>query len=1263
MKHLIFTIDDTKSYQKAKQLTKKKKYRSSLIQLFSGILKHKKIQKILDKLAKDFPDAVIIGTTTAGEIIHGKMVEENIVISLSLFENTTLRASYTPKINKKGAKSFTSSLQQKYTKAVVMFAEGLQPYNYENFLNHMKKNLPGTIIAGGLAGDNFKLKKTYIFFQNTIYNQGAVAVSFSSKNLYATNRYNLNWIPIGKEFHITKVQHNVVYEINNTPATEFFKKYLGTTIFDQDTQALPNFQLLFQEGSTTVARTPLAVDGNALVFAAPIQKDQIVQFGFTNENIVFDGAYKLQTAISQHPSEAIYIFSCIARKTLLGKKLQKEFLTFEKLAPSAGFFTYGEFYSTDANEALLNCTTTILVLSEKKHNKITKIKKSQKETLDSITFQALSHFIKQTSKELKANIKLTEEYKQAVDASLLVSKTDLEGNITYANENFCRISKYHLQELIGKNHNIVRDPSVPKALFAKMWKTIQNGKVYRGIFSNKAKDGTIYFVDATVMPIFNEDGKIYEYIALRKDITKQIKAKERIQQKEQLIRALLDNQDSIVIHASKTRGMQSINKTFFNYFHFKNLEDFKKQYNCICDLFIDEEGFVTAQKYPNWLDMIAKDHSRDYKVKMRTKTGDVRTFTIRINKIGTEEYIINLYDITTLERALQKANASERTKSAFLANMSHEIRTPLNGILGFTDVLTQKELDRESKRYVEIIKKSGETLLNIVNDILDFSKLESGEFTLSLSPVNLFKEMEATVATFASVARQKKINYYTYIDPNLPKTICCDVQRIKQVMNNLISNALKFTPQDGKVTVSIELQELQNNQATIHFSVSDTGIGIAQEKIASIFHPFSQADNSISKKFGGTGLGLAISNQYINMMGSHIDVISKEGEGSEFFFDVTFEVTNSDKSLTHKLYINDLNIGVLSSLEGIECGISSIVETYLKAWSCHYSTIETFEQINESIDILIVCAKVFDQEQCQRVLQRYPQLRLVYIEGSQTNFTCEHPRFFLLDQPMTGSSLFDTLISLIDPQSLQQKTTSTQTYTVPKFHGTVLVAEDNETNQMLISIMLKDRGVNYTIVSNGQEALNKALEKNYDLILMDINMPVLDGIGATKQLRTQGYNNPIVSLSANVIESDTQAFKAAGMDDILHKPIVPDELDTILQKYLQKGEKEQFEGDVIVLETIAKALGIPDTAIIKELLQSLKQTLLDIEDTIKKTPLNAALLHRLKGAVGNMRVEKLYKLCEELEKEFESLDPQLQKEKEKLLLQHIHHVIKQIESL
>jgi signal transduction histidine kinase/DNA-binding NarL/FixJ family response regulator len=660
------------------------------------------------------------------------------------------------------------------------------------------------------------------------------------------------------------------------------------------------------------------------------------------------------------------------------------------------------------------------------------------------------------------------------------------------------------------------------------------------------------------------------------------------------------------------------------------------------------------------LDDIANDEDDEYKVKMRSKDASVHIFTIKIKRIQNE-YIINLNDITKLEKALLQAYSSEKAKTIFLANMSHEIRTPLNGILGFTDLLSKRALDSDAKRYVEIIHKSGETLLNVVNDILDFSKIESGELTLYETQSNLFEEMEAAVSTFASISKKKKINYYVYIDTNIPKSLQCDVQRLKQVMSNLISNAIKFTPEGGEVFVRVFLESLRDQKAKIHFSVKDSGIGIAKEKIQSVFQAFSQADNSISREFGGTGLGLAISNQYIQMMGSSIELKSEIGKGSEFYFDLELDVVDASSSYSN-FDINNTKIAIMNSYDGVACGINEIVYRYLNAWECQYNEINELDEIDESVDILVVCAKFFDQQQCRMLLERYPALELVYIEGLESGLRCEHERFHLIEQPMTGSALFDTLISLMDRELFENMQLSdSQGGDLVTYDGDLLVAEDNETNQMLISILLQERSIRYKIVNNGVELLDE-VEKNdiYDLIFMDINMPLLDGIDATKALRKKGYTKPIVSLSANVIESDTKSFKEAGMDDTLNKPIIPKELDAILSKFLQK---EKYDFDCVVIEDIAKSLSIADTKMVKQLLGSLAKTFKKSLDEIKEGGLNKELLHKLKGAAGNMRFEKFYKFILDLEGRFEDLNEKEREDAKSGIEAHLENALLSIENL
>ncbi len=1274
MKHIVFEINDKKEMLDALRESQRINYKSALIQVFSYQTDKNKLVKIINKISKKFPNAVIIGTTTAGEISLAKMYENSTVVSLSLFEKTKLKASYIENINQYSGIELSSKICKKNTKAAIILSEGLVGEDYEGFINGFKESNPDILVAGGLAGDNFKLQKTYVFLNDSIYDKGSVAVSFSSKSLYADNRYNLNWEPIGKEFTITKSDGNVVYEIDDENSVDLFKKYLGPQVFENNSKSLAGFQLLYKDGLTSVARTPMTRTDDALVFAAPLKEGQKVQFGFSNAASVISGSTHINNIIDKNPAEAIYVYSCIARKTLLGNSLEEEFANFQSIAPTAGFFTYGEYYSSSENNVLLNCSTTLLILSES--NKVIQTRNTQKieHTLDDITFNTLTHFIKQTSNELNSNVKLLNQYKNIVDASLLVSKTDTKGIITYVNDNFCKVSGYSKSELIGKNHNIVRNKDVSSFIFKKMWNYIKDGKVWHGQFPNTAKNGSIYYVDATVMPIFKDD-KIDGYIAMRQDITKQVNAKNRIKENERFIKAIFDNQDSIVIVMSKQDGILSVNKAMFEYFDYVSVDEFKSRHKCIGELFKKEAGYIIPDKDSEWLDFIVDDPHVDHKAKIIAKNNKSYIFNVKVNKID-EQYIINLSDISNLEYTLQKAYSSEKAKSDFLANMSHEIRTPLNGILGFTDLLMKRELDRESSKYVDIVHKSGNSLLNIVNDILDFSKIESGEFILHKTESDLFFEMEAAASTFASTAKKKNIDYYVYIDTNIPKRVVCDVQRVKQVVTNLLSNAIKFTPQGGNVGVKIVLKEIKDNSALISFNVKDSGIGIQEDKIKTIFQAFSQADSSISRNFGGTGLGLSISKKFIDMMGDELKVKSKEGEGSEFYFELKLPVVNRSSSVEFLSSHKKANIVILQPAQEIMCEINKIVQNYLETWRYDFTIINSLAELDGNVDILIVCSKLFDIDGCKSALDNYEKLRIVYVEGGEDKFECTHNRYHLIQQPMTGSILFDTLAELTHTDYV---TTVNRIKEVSqKFNGTILVAEDNATNQMLIDIMLKDRDLDYKIVQNGQEALDEALKNEYDIIFMDINMPVLDGVEATKQLRLKGYKKTIISLSANVIESDVQSYKEAGVDDSLAKPIVPDELDEILHKYLDKNlsvkaDKKDFivtknvtdslDFDTVDVSKIAKVLSIPNEAIIKKLLMSFSKSAKEILNDLKTEKLNKDNLHKIKGMAGNLRFNNLHDLCKKFEFELVSWSESENLKNREIVSYHINHIIDMIEEL
>ena len=1088
-----------KRYEKAQKKAQKKKYKSGLIQLYTSIIDKEKLAKIVHRLHRDFPRCKIIGATTAGEIANAKMHEDEVVISLSLFEKTRIETIYTPSITATSGIEAADTICDDETKALVLLSEGLHGEDYQGFIKGIKEHHPDVLVAGGLAGDGFKLHKTYVIHNDHIYDRGCVAVSFSGKELYADNRYNLNWYSVGKEFTITKASGKAIEEIDGENALELFKKYLGPNIFEHDISSLPDFQFLYKDGSTIISRTPMRIEENKIVFAAPIEEGQRVRFGFSNAASVISGANEIALQMQNKPAEAIYIFSCIARKILLGEVLENEFKAFESVAPTAGFFTYGEFYSTSGDNALLNCTTTILTLSESRKKRAKKSKQlpNRTRTKDNLTFKALTNFIEQTSNELSSNIHLLQQYKELVDKAFLVVKIDVDGNITYINDNFCKVSHCDKQQNPIRREDLIK---IDDKILTDIRNTLKNGQVWRGQLLNVMIGDKRFFIDTTIMPIYDELLHIKEYIAIGQDITQQLQAKEKLKAKNRFIQAIFDNQESILISTSTTSGLIAVNKKFFEYFDFDNYEDFKSKHSCICELFIREAGYINAVDNPDWMELIASNPDKDYKVKMQTRHGE-RTFRIKINLIENE-YIINLDDITSLENAIEEAHQSERSKSAFLASMSHEIRTPLNGIIGFADLLKKELHDPKAQKYADIIHKSSQMLLHIVNDILDYSKIESGEMHLHRESCNLKEELESAALTFASLAENKHIDYHILIDPSIPTYLLCDVQRIKQIINNLLGNAVKFTPEHGSIKFEVTMQKEQKKRVVLLFSVEDSGIGISKEKQKQIFKPFAQADDSIDKKYGGTGLGLAISAQFLSLMGSRMQLQSKEGVGSRFYFTLELEKSKERKK--------------------------------------------------------------FQKSKQQR---------------------------------------FDTANS-----------------------NKVLIVEDNKTNQMLLSILLEERNIPFDLADNGKQALRKIEKSEYALVFMDINMPVLDGLSTIKKLRAQGFEKPVISLSANVMESDIEAFKKAGATDYLHKPILPEKLDAILSRYLT-ASTQQHASKPQLLDKFKSAFELLSEESIKKLLASFIESAEEILQKLKTQPLDYKTAHTIKGLAANFHFTHLAEIA------------------------------------
>jgi signal transduction histidine kinase/DNA-binding response OmpR family regulator len=632
--------------------------------------------------------------------------------------------------------------------------------------------------------------------------------------------------------------------------------------------------------------------------------------------------------------------------------------------------------------------------------------------------------------------------------------------------------------------------------------------------------------------------------------------KREFELERKLFATVLNSQSTIALLFTKADEILFMNEKFFKTFNFKDLEEFKKRHANINELFVDYPELHDAN---GWAEIILRENIR--KVTMIDANGRKQIFNIDITSLPKEneaDYSITLNNITMLEDALFQAEESNRAKSEFLANMSHEIRTPMNGIIGFAEVLKKSDLNSQQREFVNIISKSATSLLDIINDILDFSKIESGKLDIEHAQFNLFEEFEPVVELFSAKTYEKNIKLISFIDPKLPATIYGDSLRVKQILINLIGNAIKFTPDGGVVRIDIKKISESDKNVKVIFSVEDTGIGIPKDKQKLIFTPFSQADSSTSRKFGGTGLGLAISTKLIALMNSQLQLESEDGSGSRFFFEVDFSIEN--RRYPHKFNSGrELNVAIFSSPE-TEI-YEELLQDYLTAFDLQSTSFKTVEELN-SISFpkaVIFLTTVIDLEiidtlkehKVSTILITDKQFELLNSERENFNEVIHHP--------INGSKIFDALVKYVDKLSQRDDEVSSNSDVeeILSFSGkSVLVVEDNDVNQQLISFMLEMLEINVDIAEDGQKGIDAYKNGKYNLVLMDINMPVLNGLEATGEIikfeKSENLKHtPIVALTANAIKGDRERFISYGMDDYLSKPIDKSELDRILSTYLR----------------------------------------------------------------------------------------------------------------
>lgn len=787
--------------------------------------------------------------------------------------------------------------------------------------------------------------------------------------------------------------------------------------------------------------------------------------------------------------------------------------------------------------------------------------------------------------------------KFALDQHAIVSITDANGTIVYANDRFCAISGYSRDELIGHNHRIVNSGLHPAALFRDMWGTIALGSVWHGEICNRARDGHPYWVSATIVPLLGDDGRPVQYIGIRTDITDRKHMEAELSEQLHLVEELIEVIPLPVYLKDRAGRYLRINRAFETFFGVQRESLIGRT---LLDLLSPEDARLHIEKDAA---LLASRGTQTYEAVVHGRDG-VRHDTIYRKAVLTQRdgsvsgLLGTIIDITARKRAeaeilqaKEVAEAASRAKSDFLANMSHEIRTPMNGIIGMTELALDTALTEEQQEFLSIVKSSAESLLTIINDILDFSKIEAGKLQVEQISFDLHRVIAETIKSLSLPAHEKNLELVSEIRPDVPRQLLGDPSRIRQVLLNLLSNAIKFT-EKGEITVFTELISRSDGEVAINFAVSDTGIGIAADKQGLIFEAFSQEDTSTTRRYGGTGLGLSISRRLVALMGGEMWLESEIGRGSTFHFSIKLKIDlQPPQVMTKQIELRGRRILIVDD----NATNRRVLGGMLAAWDVKVRdaesgavALEIMRRAEPAFDCIILDAHmpVMDGYQlAYRLHAEHPQLPPMLMLSSSAmrgdGQRCQEAGIAgFFSKPILPEELLASLHRVFGCGEHQATTPLLNRHALRELQRTldILLVEDHPINQKLALGLLEKWGHRTTLAGNGQEALQFLRQRSFDLILMDMQMPVMGGLEATQQIRAMEVaqnlpRTPIIAMTAAAMQGDRDACLAAGMDEYLAKPIKAREL---LEKLIVYGGQIADPDEVVPAFDYAAALHCSD---------------------------------------------------------------------------------------
>ena len=780
--------------------------------------------------------------------------------------------------------------------------------------------------------------------------------------------------------------------------------------------------------------------------------------------------------------------------------------------------------------------------------------------------------------------------------------TNMAAEIEYVNCAFTHNTGYSREEALGLNPRVLKSGKTPSAIYQDMWATLTRGEAWSGILYNRRKDGSEYEEQANIAPVRQPDGSVSHYLAIKEDVTEKRRMTAELalyrSNLEQLVATrtaeltavseslVVAGEEQMAIFETATSGMALIKDRVF-----------VRTNKRLCELFGWMEGAMVGQRTSIWYADAEADKQGSEQVYEHIWRGEAhrreqqlmrqdgslfwarltgRAIDVNDRDKGTVWVVDDISDERAAADALQQAKElaedAARTKSDFLANMSHEIRTPMNAVIGMTHLMLKTELLPRQRDYMKKIMDSGQHLLGIINDILDVSKIEAGKLSIEHIAFDLEKLLGNVSNLISEKVAAKGLELVFDVDRNVPNNLVGDPLRLSQVLINYANNAVKFTAR-GEVDVVVRVQEQTGQEVLLYFAVRDTGIGLSPEQCSKLFQSFQQADSSTTRQFGGTGLGLAISKKLAELMHGEVGVSSVPGQGSTFWF--TARLGRGLAAPSQRVLSADLQ-GRRALVVDDNASARAVLRDMIEVMGLVVEEAEDGPAAIHAVDQAAVRDQLFDfvfldwqmpgmdgieaaRRLQARPLKRKPNMIMVTAFGREEVLkeAGEAGVKDVLIKPVSASMLFDCVMSTLGETSGGRRSSteapSVSAENLASIKGArILLVEDNDLNQEVATELLRDAGFIVDVAENGEIALQKVQQASFDLVLMDMQMPVMDGLTATREIRKLPAFAalPIIAMTANVLASDRQRCSEAGMNDHLAKPIDPELLWQCLLRWI-----------------------------------------------------------------------------------------------------------------